>query len=108
MTNFTVIGGPASQSLAKSLARKLDAKYIRTDVRIFPDGESKVTIDGKPVGKTIVVQSAYPPIDSNFIQVLSLISKAKETSSQVFAVIPYLCYMRQDKEFLPGKLLRVP
>ncbi|WP_320408949.1 ribose-phosphate diphosphokinase [Candidatus Nitrosotenuis chungbukensis] len=105
LTNFTVIGGPASQSLAKSLARKLDAKYIRTDVRIFPDGESKVTIDGKPVGKTIVVQSAYPPIDSNFIQVLSLISKAKETSSQVFAVIPYLCYMRQDKEFLPGEII---
>ncbi|QLH09861.1 ribose-phosphate pyrophosphokinase [Candidatus Nitrosotenuis sp. DW1] len=105
MTNFTVIGGPASQSLAKNLAKKLDAKYIRTDVRIFPDGESKVTIDGKPAGKTIVVQSVYPPIDSNFIQVLSLISKAKETSSQVFAVIPYLCYMRQDKEFLPGEII---
>ncbi len=105
MTNFTVIGGPASQSLAKNLANKLDANYIKADVRIFPDGESKITIRGKPTGKSIVVQSVYPPIDSNFIQALSLISKAKETSSQVFAVIPYLCYMRQDKEFLPGEIV---
>lgn len=105
MTNFTVIGGPASQYLAKNLANKLDANYIKADVRIFPDGESKITIRGKPTGKSIVVQSVYPPIDSNFIQTLSLISKAKETSSQVFAVIPYLCYMRQDKEFLPGEIV---
>ena len=105
MTNFTVIGGPASQSLAKNLANKLDANYIKADVRIFPDGENKITIRGKPIGKSIVVQSVYPPIDSNFIQALSLISKVKETSSQVFAVIPYLCYMRQDKEFLPGEIV---
>jgi len=105
LTNFTVIGGSASQSLAKNLANKLNANYIKTDVQIFPDGESKITLGDKPTGKTIVVQSVYPPIDSNFIQILSLISKAKETSSQVFAVIPYLCYMRQDKEFLPGEIV---
>ena len=105
MTNFTVIGGPASQTLAKNLANKLDANYIKTNVRIFPDGENKVTVGGKPTGKTIIVQSTYPPVDSNFIQALSLVSKARETSSQVIAVIPYLCYMRQDKEFLPGEVV---
>ncbi|MBI5377105.1 MAG: ribose-phosphate pyrophosphokinase [Thaumarchaeota archaeon] len=105
MTNLTVIGGPASQTLAKNLASKLDANYIKANVRIFPDGESKVTIGSKPTGKTIVVQSTYPPVDSNFIQALSLISKARETSSQVIAVIPYLCYIRQDKEFLPGEII---
>lgn len=105
MANLTVIGGPASQTLAKTLASKLDANYIKASVRIFPDGESKVTIGNKPTGKTIVVQSTHPPVDSNFIQVLSLISKARETSSQVIAVMPYLCYIRQDKEFLPGEVV---
>ncbi len=105
LANFTVIGGPASQTLAKNLAGRLGASYIKSSVRVFPDGESKVTIGGNPTGKTIVVQSTHPPVDSNFIQALSLISKARETSSQVIAVIPYLCYMRQDKEFLPGEMV---
>jgi ribose-phosphate pyrophosphokinase len=37
--------------------------------------------------------------------VLSLISKAKETSSEVIAVIPYMGYARQDREFLPGEIV---
>lgn len=105
MANLTVIGGSASPTLAKNLANRLDANYIKSNVQIFPDGENKVTIGGKPTGKTIVVQSTHPPVDSNFIQALSLISKARKTSSQVIAVIPYLCYMRQDKEFLPGEIV---
>jgi ribose-phosphate pyrophosphokinase len=105
LTNFTVIGGPASQTLAKNLANRLDANYIKADVQIFPDGESKVTIGDTPTGKTIIVQSTYPPADSNFIHALLLVSKARETSSQVIAVIPYLCYIRQDKEFLPGEIV---
>ena len=39
------------------------------------------------------------------IQALSLISKAKEISSQVIAVIPYMGYARQDREFLPGEIV---
>ena len=105
VANLTVIGGPASQTLAQKLANKLDANYIRSDVRIFPDGESKVTIEHKPMGKTIIVQSTYPPVDSNFLHALSLIAQAKKTSSQVIAVIPYLCYIRQDKEFLSGEIV---
>jgi ribose-phosphate pyrophosphokinase len=34
-----------------------------------------------------------------------LISKAKEVSSQVIAVIPYMGYARQDREFLPGEIV---
>ncbi|HSA97517.1 MAG TPA: ribose-phosphate pyrophosphokinase-like domain-containing protein, partial [Candidatus Nitrosotenuis sp.] len=86
LANLTVIGGSASQTLAKNLASKLDANYIKANIRVFPDGESKVTLGDKPTGKTIVVQSTPPPVDSNFIQALSLISIARETSSQVVAV----------------------
>jgi len=105
LAKLTVIGGSASQTLAKNLASKLGASHIKTSIRVFPDGESKVTLEDKPTGKTIVVQSTPPPVDSNFIQALSLISKARETSSQVIAVMPYLCYMRQDKEFLSGEVI---
>jgi Phosphoribosylpyrophosphate synthetase len=39
------------------------------------------------------------------VQALSLISKAKENSSEVIAVIPYMGYARQDREFLPGEIV---
>ncbi len=105
LANYTVIGAKASEDLARKIATKLKAKYFKSELRIFPDGESKITINGKPNGKIIVVQSTYPPVDSNLIQALSLVSKAKKYSSQVVAIIPYLGYARQDKEFLPGEVV---
>jgi len=106
LSNFTVISGKASQELGKKIAAKLKAKHVKSDLRVFPDGETKITISSKPKkGTIIVVQSTYPPVDSNLIQALSLIAKARQFSSQVVAVIPYLGYARQDKEFLPGEII---
>ncbi len=106
MAKFTVIGGNASQDLAKRLARKLKATYINTELRTFPDGENKIILGTKPKkNRIIVVQSAYPPVDSNLIQCLSLISKAKQFSSNVIAVVPYMGYARQDREFLPREVV---
>ncbi len=106
MAKFTVIGGNASQDLAKRLARKLKATYINTELRAFPDGENKITLSAKPKkNRIIVVQSVYPPVDSNLIQCLSLISKAKQFSSNVIVVVPYMGYARQDREFLPGEVV---
>jgi ribose-phosphate pyrophosphokinase len=106
LSDFSVIGGKASEDLAKKIALKLKGEYLKSELRIFPDGESKITVSGKPKnGKIIVVQSTYPPVDSNLIQALSLVTKAKKYSSQVYAVIPYLGYARQDKEFLQGEVV---
>lgn len=106
LTSFTVIGGKASESLAKKIAKKLNARYLKTEVRVFPDGESKITLQGKPKkGKIIVVQSTYPPVDTRLIHALCLISKARQYSSDVTAVIPYMGYARQDKTFLSGEVV---
>ncbi len=106
MSKYTVISGKSSEDLAKELSKKLKANLVRSEVKIFPDGESKITLKGKiSKNRIIVVQSIYPPVDSNLIQALSLISKAKEFSNDVTAVIPYLGYARQDREFLPGEIV---
>ena len=105
MSAITVIGGNASEDLAKRLAKKLKAKFVSSELRVFPDGESKITISAKPKGKIIVVNSTYPPVDSNLLQTLSLISKARQFSSQVICAIPYMGYARQDREFLPGEVV---
>ena len=106
MVKFTVIGGGASKDLAKRLARKLKAVYIQTETKIFPDGESKVTLGKIPKKSVIlVVQSTYPPVDTNLLQALSIISQVRKISSRTFAIIPYMGYARQDKQFLSGEVI---
>jgi len=106
LSKISVISGKSSEDLAKRLSKKLKANLVKSEVRIFPDGESKITLSGKlSKRKSIVVQSIYPPVDTNLVQALSLISKAKEVSSEVIAVIPYMGYARQDREFLPGEIV---
>lgn len=105
LARFTVIGGLSSEQLARKIALKLKSKYIGCELRVFPDGESKITLKAKPTGRIIVVHSVYPPVDSNMIHVLALISQARKYSSQVYAVIPYMGYARQDREFLPGEIV---
>jgi len=108
MVKFTVVGGDASSDLAKRIARKLKAPYVKTEKKIFPDGESKITINQIPKKSiTIVVQSTYPPVDSNLLELLSIVSKVQKFSSKVYAVIPYMGYARQDREFLGGEVVTI-
>lgn len=105
MVRYSVIVGKSSEELGKKLSKKLKAKLIRSQIKVFPDGESKITLSNKPTKHCIVVQSTYPPVDTNLMQALSLISKAKEHADSVTAVIPYMGYARQDREFLPGEIV---
>ena len=106
MSKLTVISGKSSENLAKELSKKIKANFVKSEIKVFPDGESKITLIGKiSKKKSIVVQSISPPVDTNLVQVLSLITKAKENSSEVVAVIPYMGYARQDREFLPGEII---
>jgi len=108
MVKFTIIGGDASSDLAKRIARKLKSPYIKTEKKIFPDGESKITINQIPKKSiVVVVQSTYPPVDSNLLELLSIISKVQKFSSKVYAVIPYMGYARQDREFLGGEIITI-
>ena len=106
MSELSVIAGKSSEDIARKLSRRKKANFVKSQIRVFEDGESKITLSGKiSKRKSIVVQSIYPQVDTNLIQALSLISKAKETSSKVIAVIPYMGYARQDREFLPGEIV---
>ena len=108
MVKFTVIAGDSSSQLAKKIARRLNAVYVKTENRKFPDGESKITIKKIPRNNIIlVVQSTYPPVDTNLLHLLSVISKARKYSSKIYAIIPYMGYARQDREFLEGEVISI-
>ena len=106
LVKFAVVAGSASKDLGKRIARRLKAPYVEAKTRVFPDGESKITFGCIPKNSiVIVVQSTYPPVDTNLLQALSMISEARKSSSKVYAVIPYMGYARQDKQFLSGEII---
>jgi len=108
MVKFTIVSGNASSDLAKRIAKKLKSPYIKTEKKVFPDGESKITINKIPKKSiVVVVQSTYPPVDSNLLELLSIVSKVQRFSSKVYAVIPYMGYARQDREFLGGEIVTI-
>ena len=108
MVKFTIIGGSASSDLAKKIARKLKARYIKVEKKTFPAGESKITVNQIPKKSIVlVVQSTYPPVDTNLLELISIVSKVQKFSSKIYAVIPYMGYARQDREFLGGEIVTI-
>ena len=104
LVKFAVIAGSASKDLGKRIARRLKAPYVEAKTKVFPDGESKITFRRIPKKSIIlVVQSTYPPVDTNLLQALTIISQARKVSSKIYVIIPYMGYARQDKQFLSGE-----
>jgi len=106
LVKFVVVAGSASKDLGKRIARRLKAPYVEAKTRIFPDGESKITFGRIPKNSIVlVVQSTYPPVDTNLLQALSIISQVRKVSSKIYAIIPYMGYARQDRQFLSGEVV---
>jgi len=106
LVKFAVIAGSASKDLGKRIARRLKAPYVEAKTRVFPDGESKITFGRIPKNSIVlVVQSTYPPVDTNLLQALAIISQVRKVSSKIYAIIPYMGYARQDRQFLSGEVV---
>jgi ribose-phosphate pyrophosphokinase len=99
-----VLAGPASEELGRSLSEKLGFPLLAAEFRVFADGESKFTVHESVEGKNVfIVQSTYHPVDQHMFQLLLASHQLSEAGAKVTAVVPYLAYARQDKEFLPGE-----
>jgi len=99
-----VLAGPASEELGRSVAEKLGLTLLGAEFKVFPDGESKFTLSEKVSGKSVLlIQSTHAPVDQHLFQLLLAAHQLSEEGAKVTAVVPYLAYARQDKEFLPGE-----
>lgn len=105
----SIIAGLSSSHLAEEIAKHLDTELVPAEIHIFPDGESKVKIKNPDKKKyCIVIQSIYPPIDRHLLQALMMINKCNDYHvANVYAVIPYLAYARQDRAFLEEEVITI-
>ncbi len=106
MEDWCIVPGPASRDLAEKMGKQMNARLIKVEYKIFPDGESKIILSDKVRNQPVIlVQSTYPPVDRHLFQAFMLSHRLSEEGAEVNAVIPYLAYARQDKEFLKGEVV---
>ena len=104
VTEKLVFAGPASEDLGRKVAEKLGLSLLKAEMKVFHDGESKFSLEEKVSGKSVLlVQSTYPPVDTHLFQLILAAHHLSQEGAKVTAVVPYLAYARQDKEFLPGE-----
>lgn len=106
MVRRIVVGGPASQEIAGSLAKRLGIPLSPVSSTEFADGETRIkfkeSLDGAQV---ILVQSTTPPTDQHYMQLFLMAHHLSQEGAKVHAVIPYLAYARQDKQFTSGEVV---
>lgn len=102
-----VTSGSPSKILAWRVAKLLKAKYVDTDVKQFPDGETYVRfIDEVAKEDVIVVQSLGHHPNDYLVELFLMLDALRDLKAKrVIAVLPYFAYARQDERFKPGEAI---
>lgn len=104
-----IVPGPASVELGKLVARELKVRAVPVEFKRFPDGESRIRLEGNVKGENVtIVQTTGPPQNENVVQLFLLADTAKDMGAEtITAVVPYFAYARQDKRFRSGECFSV-
>jgi ribose-phosphate pyrophosphokinase len=98
-----VLGFPENIAQSTALAAALGCAHASIDIHRFPDGESRLTLPPLLPARVILFRSLHDP-NAKLTELLIAAGGARALGAvQLALVAPYLCYMRQDKAFVPGQ-----
>ncbi len=98
-----LLGFSDSWSQAQALAEALECSLEKVGVHRFPDRESMVQLPPNLPATVLVLHSLNHPNDK-LIELMLTAGTARRLGVQrLILVAPYLCYMRQDREFVAGQ-----
>ncbi len=98
-----LIPGPSSPLLTKRVSDRTGFEIANVTYKKFPDGENYVRVEDLKDERFIVVNSIRSNDD---LMYMSLIFDALE-GKEIYAVIPYMGYARQDRAFLDGEAVSI-
>lgn len=100
-----LLSGSSNEPLAKKIARLLHVSLAKREITRFIDNECRVYIQESVVGKDFFVLQSLSQIADQHLVELCLIGQALKNlkASRVTAVIPWMGYSKQDKEFRKGE-----
>jgi ribose-phosphate pyrophosphokinase len=98
-----VLGFPEAEPQARALARAAGLPYSGVAVHRFPDGESRVRLPPELPERLVVYRSLDRPNEKLLELALTAATASDLGARCITLVAPYLCYMRQDRAFVPGE-----
>jgi ribose-phosphate pyrophosphokinase len=107
-----VLGGgdEVSDSFAYSLAKSVGSPFYSVYRKVFPDGESYVRIPAETLraDRICVVKTLDYPQDKAIVElVLTLDTLREKSGAELIAIVPYMAYSRQDREFLENEAVSI-
>lgn len=100
-----VLAFPDSLPQAQALAQALGMPCAAIEVHGFPDQESLLRLPADLPEQVILFRSLDQP-NAKLVELLLAARTARRLGvREIILVAPYLCYMRQDMEFLPGQAI---
>lgn len=102
---MVLLSGTSNPDLSKRVARELKLPLGDIEITRFIDNECRVYVKENVEGKTVVVIQSLSTIADQHLVELCLIGQALKSlkAKKVIAVIPWLGYSKQDKEFRKGE-----
>lgn len=90
-----------SKLLAPAVAKDLSSEFLKPFYKEFPDGEPYIRFDRRFDDEEVLfIQTTYPDQDKRLHEIYFAVHTFKRCGvKKVGAVIPYLAYMRQDRDF---------
>ena len=103
MDDVKVFSLTANKELVEEICGYLDIEPGKIDIKHFADGETLVQLGESVRGKKVyIVQSTCKPVNENLMELLVAIDACKRASAEdIFCVIPYFGYARQDRKAEP-------
>ncbi len=100
-----VLGFSEDRAQGEALAAALGVPFALVEVHHFPDGESKLRLPEQLPAKVVVCRTLNEP-NAKLVELLLTVEGARQLGAgELTLVAPYLCYMRQDKAFVPGEVV---
>jgi ribose-phosphate pyrophosphokinase len=98
-----VLGFPEGEVQARALAEAAGVPYASAAVHRFPDGESRVRLPPELPERLVIYRSLDHP-NEKLVELALTAAAARDLGARDLTLVaPYLCYMRQDRAFVPGE-----
>lgn len=100
-----LLGFPEYRKPAQRLAGSKGLSYAEVAIHRFPDGETRIRLPENMPSHVVFCRSLNKPNEKLVELVLAAAGAKAQGVEKLTLVSPYLCYMRQDKDFRPGEVI---
>jgi len=100
-----VLGFPDYPAQSRALAAALGVPCEFVDLHRFPDGESRLRLPENLPSRVVLCRTLDQP-NGKLVELMLAAGGARAQGAEHLTLVaPYLCYMRQDKAFMPGEVV---